>query len=609
VRDGSGQVVGAVGTVEDVTVRRRAEAALRASEARLAGIIASATDAIITTDAAHRIVLANAAAEHAFGYAVAELIGQPVDLLLPERCRATHREHVARLARAAADARAAGEPGTLARVELAARRRDGGEFPIEASISRVVTDEGAFYTVILRDVSERRRAEAERERLLAAERAAREEAQARRREADEANAAKSRFLATTSHEIRTPINAILGYTELLEMGLAGPLTDEQGRYLARLRLSGRHLLGVVNQVLDLSKIEADKVVIRPRAARAADAAARAAALVEPQAAARGVALANACGGPGAAEVAYHGDPERVEQVLVNLVTNAVKFTRAGGRVTVSCGAADAPPPDAAVAAEAPAGWTYLRVDDTGIGVPPERLRAIWEPFEQADVGHTRAYGGTGLGLTISRRLARLMGGDVTVRSEPGAGSTFVLWLPAAPPPDPAGAAALPERRRADTRLARGLGRAADAALAELEGVLSAYTARLRTDPETPSAWALPAAELEDHTATFLAEVARCLTIIEAARGAPSESMRDGSAIQRVIAERHGAQRARLGWAEGELRREFTILREELAAAVRRRLAGEPDVALDQALTLIAGFLDRAERTSVEAHRAPPPPGR
>ncbi len=787
LRDGAGAAVGSVGTVEDVTERRRAESALRASEARLAGIIGSATDAILTTDAQQRIVLANEAAERVFGYPVAELLGQPLDLLIPERFRASHHEHVARFGRTGASTRAMGAPGALSHVDLAARRRDGSEFPIEASISQVVTDEGTFYTVILRDVTERRRGDAERERLLVAERraarstrllqsltaafsavltpvevvgvvleqavpalgartglvsllgddgvlevigargyapelidrftrtpldapsaiatvartgeprwltdpaaavrefpmiadvyaalgirataalplrrghgrpfgvlafnfdaprdfdtddrtllsaladqcaqalerarlfeaerAAGEEAQRRRGEAEEANAAKSRFLATTSHEIRTPINAILGYTELLEMGIAGPLTDEQSRYLARLRLSGRHLLGVINQVLDLSKIEADKIVLRPRAAPAAAAATRATALVEPQAVARGVTLANAC--EVAADVTYTGDPERVEQILVNLVTNAVKFTPNGGRVTLTCGNARTPTPDAEVAAEPAAGWTYFRVEDTGIGVPPERLRAIWEPFEQADVGHSRAYGGTGLGLTISRRLARLMGGDVTVRSEPGAGSTFFVWLPAASAPEGAapapprgrGGGRPPARPRAGTRHARGLGKAADAALAEIEHVLSGYAARLRVDPETPSAWKLSEAEIEDHTATFLADMAQCLALVEAARGAPSESMRDGSAIQRVIAERHGAQRARLGWAEGELRREFAILREELAAAVRRRVGGAPDVALDDAIALLAGFVDHAERTSVETHRAPPAPER
>jgi PAS domain S-box-containing protein len=719
-----------------------------------------------------------------FGYRADELVGQPLDLLIPERFRAGHRGHVERFTETGTSTRAMGAPGTLAHVDLAARRRDGSEFPIEASISQVVTDGGTYFTVILRDVTAQRHAEQDRERLLAAERraarsarllqsltagfsavltpaevvdvvleqavdalgartglvaqvvdegrtlelvdargyapeqlepfrrapvaapsvigavartgeprwltdpettvrdypvtaafygalgiqataglplvdgrgrvfgvlafnfdtprgfdaeerallsvlahqcaqalerarlfeaerAAREEAQQRRTEAEEANAAKSRFLATTSHEIRTPINAILGYAELLEMGIGGPLADEQRHYVQRLRSSGRHLLGVINQVLDLSKIEAEKVELHPAPAVAAAAAGRAVALVEPQAVARSVALTNAC--EPASELAYTGDPERVEQILVNLVMNAVKFTPSGGRVTVTCGQARTPAADAeAAAAVGPYGWTYFRIEDTGIGVPADRLHAIWEPFEQADGRHTRTYGGTGLGLTISRRLARLMGGDITVRSRPGEGSTFFVWLPAAAPAAVADAGAAVgggDRRRGGTRFAQGLGKAADAALAEIERVLSGYAARLRTDPETPTARTLSEADLEDHTATFLADVAQCLSLIEAAQGGASEAMRDASAIQCVIAERHGAQRGRLGCGEAEVRREFAILREELAAAVRRRVGREPDVDVEQALALFAHFLALAERTSLQTHGVPPTPER
>jgi signal transduction histidine kinase len=439
----------------------------------------------------------------------------------------------------------------------------------------------------------------ERARLYEAERAA-------RRAAEEANAAKSRFLATTSHEIRTPINAVLGYTELMEMGLAGPITSQQHDYLGRVRVAGRNLLALVNQVLDLSKIEADRIELRLAPLRASRVAADAVTQVEPQGVARGVTVLDAVA---AADATLVGDRDRVEQILVNLLANAVKFTPPGGRVTLTCGEARVPDVEVQTeAARAAHGWTYFRVADTGIGIPPARLAAIWEPFEQADAGHTRTYGGTGLGLTISRRLARLMGGDITVRSAPGEGTTFLVWLPAAPTSTdvPAGAAS---ERRSTARLARGLSATGTAVLAEVERVLAGYVERLRRDPETPSAHRLSDSDVEDHTVTLLADMAACLGVIEAARGAPSDAMRDGSAIQRVIAERHGAQRARLGWGADEIRREFAILREELARAVRRRVLPGPDAALDDALALLAGFIAHAERASLQTFHHPPAPER
>jgi signal transduction histidine kinase len=248
-----------------------------------------------------------------------------------------------------------------------------------------------------------------------------------RRAAEHASNVKSQFLATMSHEIRTPVNAIIGYTELLDLGIGGPLSDEQRAQLARIRSSGRHLVGLIDDVLDLSKVEAGQMAVAPAPAVASVAVDTALSLVRPQAAAKAIQLATACEGNRSA--AYLGDQARVQQILVNLLSNAIKFTRPHGHVSVRCGTTDAGP------AHAPASesgdWTYFIVEDTGIGIPKDKIESIFQPFTQVESGYTRTHGGTGLGLTISRRLARLMGGDLTVESREGEGSRFTLWLPAA----------------------------------------------------------------------------------------------------------------------------------------------------------------------------------
>jgi signal transduction histidine kinase len=245
-------------------------------------------------------------------------------------------------------------------------------------------------------------------------------------EARDANRAKSQFLATLSHEIRTPINAIVGYADLLDLELPGPMTANQKAYVTRIRASSQHLIGLVDDILDLAKVEAGRMDLKNEAFRAADSITAAIELIEPQATGAGVTVNNAATG---APDCYRGDEDRVRQILVILLSNAVKFTERRGIVTVSCGTVEATGDEAALDGDGP--WVFLRVADTGIGIEATEAATVFEPFVQVDPGKTRKRGGAGLGLAIGLELARRMGGDLTLRSEFGEGSAFTLWLSAA----------------------------------------------------------------------------------------------------------------------------------------------------------------------------------
>ena len=290
---------------------------------------------------------------------------------------------------------------------------------------RAVPGPDGSLTTYARDITGRRRAEIDRERAYAEAEVARAAAELAREAAEQADKTKGTFLATMSHEFRTPLNAQIGYLQLLEMEVAGPMTEAQRQYVRRLRASSEHLLGLVNDVLDLAKVEAGQLTVAHEPAIADRATEAAIALLQPQAEAKGVTLADV---DGATDVAYVGDEHRVRQILLNLLSNAVKFTPKGGRVEVTRMRATEAPEELRSPEGASASWAVIRVRDTGIGIAAEDLDTVFAPFHQVDGGHTRAEGGTGLGLAISRRLARLMGGDLLVESEVGAGSTFSLWL-------------------------------------------------------------------------------------------------------------------------------------------------------------------------------------
>jgi signal transduction histidine kinase len=246
---------------------------------------------------------------------------------------------------------------------------------------------------------------------------ARREVEAARAAAEQANQAKTDFLATMSHELRTPLNAIAGYTELLEIGIHGPVTSEQRDALLRIQRSQRHLLGLINDVLNFAKLEAGHVEFAVADVRVCDVVDALEPLVAPQLRARALRYdRTGCRDDGARTVQARADAEKLQQVLVNLLSNAIKFTAPGGQVAVRC--------------HAEGDRVQVRVEDTGIGIAPDRLEHVFDPFVQVDRRLNAPHEGTGLGLAISRDLARGMGGDLTVESTLGVGSTFTLTLPA-----------------------------------------------------------------------------------------------------------------------------------------------------------------------------------
>jgi signal transduction histidine kinase len=560
------------------TAGKPTQAARSADESpwnQLRAIIESLADGIVIVDRRGVIRFANPAAGHLFMRSPEELVDTPLGTPLT-----------------------AGET-----TEMEIVRRGGGDV-VYAELRVVTADwEGETVQLVsLRDITDRKYAE-ERSRQLAHERDARLEAEASSR-------AKSDFLAIMSHELRTPLNAILGYSELIELGISGDVSDKMRDQIGRIRWSAKHLLGLVNDLLDLAKVEAGRLSIANEPSSAADTVASALTLIQPQAEARNLTLVVV---PGAELLPpYIGDSERVRQILVNLLSNAVKCTDAGGTITVEAAVTATPDPHARL--QPRGAYIRLTVTDTGEGIPPDKQRAIFEPFVQAESGHTRPREGSGLGLTIGQRLARAMGGDLTVESTVGKGSTFTLWLPAdvgsaggvraattsvgqatSEPSPPQHAPAASVRREV-----KGLADVARGMLSQLAPLTEVVVERIRGDSSLPMAAGLRTSQVIDHLNTLLADIAGALIVVEEAAGEPSSLLADAMEIQRLIAERHGAQRAQLGWREASMRREFMIIREELERVVRRFVPSQGLLKSADALAAVNRFVDQVEYIAVRS---------
>ncbi|HVP00050.1 MAG TPA: PAS domain S-box protein [Bryobacteraceae bacterium] len=422
LRDPQGAITGNVAILAETADARSAEqrySALLAreeearsqfrAERRFRQLLEAAPDAILEIDAAGRIVLVNAGAERLSGYSREELLGQSLEIMVPSELRAKHVHHRRHYWE---------DPNTRpmgSGLVLNVQRKDGELVPVEISLSPVHYDTDTHVTAIVRDISERKRAEAQireiQERLTAELTATNQELAMRNEEIERANRLKTEFVASMSHELRTPLHTIIGFAELVAEELEGPLNEKQKRFIGHIYKDSLHLLELINDVLDISRIEAGRLELRKTTFDLTAATDEVLATIRPQALAKSLHLDETA----VPRAQLHADRVRFKEILYNLLSNAIKFTPEGGRISVNTEISD--------------GFANITVRDSGIGIPAWELSSIFDKFYQVGSTTRGVKEGTGLGLAITKQLVEAHGGKIWVQSDSGQGSSFHFSMP------------------------------------------------------------------------------------------------------------------------------------------------------------------------------------